>query len=70
MFTILRAALNLSFKDGKVEPTPWRAVQPFKNVDAARSRYLSIEEAQRFINTSEPELRPLVQAAGNRLPVW
>ena len=35
----------------------------FKNVDTARLRYLTIAEAQRLINASEPDFRLLVQAA-------
>jgi integrase len=38
-------------------------VTPFKGVDAARARYLSIAEAQRLINGSDPDFRFLVQAA-------
>ena len=34
-----------------------------KNVDTARLRYLTIAEAQRLINASEPDFRQLVQAA-------
>ena len=64
MLTILKAALNHAFRDGKT-PTDfaWRKVKPFKDVDAARVRYLSIVEATRVINASDPEFRPLVQAA-------
>jgi integrase len=64
VLTILKAALNHAFRDGKT-PTDsaWRKVKPFKDVDAARVRYLSIVEATRVINASDPEFRPLVQAA-------
>jgi integrase len=41
----------------------WRKVKPFKSVDKARVRYLTIAEAKRLINASESEFRPLVQAA-------
>jgi integrase len=64
VLTILKAALNHAFRDGKT-PTDsaWRKVKPFKDVDAARVRYLSIAEAARVINASDPEFRPLVEAA-------
>ncbi len=64
VLTILKAALNHAFRDGKT-PTDsaWRKVKPFKDVDAARVRYLSIAEATRVINASDPKFRPLVQAA-------
>src|SRR5665647_40107 len=41
----------------------WGKVKPFKNVDAARLRYLTIAEAKRLINASEPDFRLLAQAA-------
>jgi integrase len=61
---VLMAALNLAFKDGKISNADaWRRVTPFKNVEAARVRYLTLAESQRLINASDPEIRPLVQAA-------
>jgi integrase len=63
-WTILRAALNHAFQNGKAaSDLAWRKVKPFKNVDAARLRYLTIAEAKRLINASEPNFRLLVQAA-------
>jgi integrase len=63
-WTILRAALNHAFNEGKTETdVAWRKVKPFRRVDATRVRYLSIGEAKRLINACEPEFRPLVQAA-------
>jgi integrase len=63
-WTILRGALNHAFREGKVESDlAWRKVKPFKNVDAARLRYLTVAEAKRLINASDPEFRPLVHAA-------
>jgi integrase len=64
VMTILKAALNHAFHVGKVaSDAAWRKVKPFKAVDAARVRYLSVEEARRLVNASDPEFRPLVQAA-------
>jgi integrase len=64
VLTILKAALNHAFIDGKVAADgAWRKVKPFKNVDRARLRYLDIAEAQRLINACEPDFRLLVQAA-------
>src|SRR5262249_15342312 len=63
-WTILRAALNHAFHEGKVESDlAWRKVKPFKQVDAARVRYLTVAEAKRLINASDVEFRPLLQAA-------
>jgi integrase len=62
VLSVLKAALNLAHK-GKQGPAPWRDVEPYKGVDTARVRYLSIDEARRLINASPPALRTLVRAA-------
>jgi integrase len=63
-WSILRAALNHAFHDGKVpSDLEWRKVKPFRSVDAARVRYLTVAEAKRLINAAEPDFRMLVQAA-------
>ena len=43
--------------------TAWRRVLPFKNVEAARIRFLSMAESQRLINGADAEFRPLLIAA-------
>ena len=64
IWTVLRAALNHAFNDGKVaSDSAWRKVKPFKKVDAARIRYLTVAEAKRLINACEPNFRLLVRAA-------
>jgi len=66
VLTLLKAALNLAFKDKKVKNRDaWDgdALEPFENVETARLQYLQIAEAQRLINACDPEFRPLVQAA-------
>ena len=64
VWSLLRAALNHAFHDGKVpSDLEWRKVKPFKKVDAARVRYLTIAEAKRLINAARPDFRILVQAA-------
>jgi len=61
---VLRAALNRAWRDGKVSSdAPWRRIEPFENAGAARIRHLTMEEAKRLINASEPDFRLLVQAA-------
>jgi integrase len=63
-WTVLRAALNHAFHDGKVESDlAWRKVKPFKKVDSARIRYLTVVEAKRLVNACDPDFRRLVQAA-------
>ena len=62
--TILKAALNRAWREGKIaSDSPWRRVEPFEGVDAARVRYLTIGEAQRLINASAVDFRLLVRAA-------
>lgn len=62
--TILKAALNHAWREGKVASDgEWRRVMPFRGVDVARVRYLTIAEAQRLVNVCPPAFRALVQAA-------
>jgi integrase len=64
ILTVLKAALNRAWRDGKVaSDSAWRRVEPFESVDAARARYLAIAEARRLINASPPDFRRLVQGA-------
>jgi len=65
VLTMLKAALNHAYDEGHVENRDaWgRKLKPFKNVEVARVRYLSIAEAERLINASDPDFRPLVRAA-------
>jgi integrase len=64
VLTILRAALTFAFREGRVaSDLAWRRVRPFKGVEAARVRYLTVAEAKRLINACQGEFRRLVQAA-------
>lgn len=64
ILTILKAALNRSWRDGHVaSDRAWRRVEPFKNVEAARIRYLSLDEATRFVNAAAEDFRRLVRGA-------
>jgi integrase len=64
VLVILRAALNKAWHEGVVaDDSAWRRVKPFKDVDASRTRYLTIPETKRLINASDDDFRPLVQAA-------
>ena len=64
VFTILKAALNHAFHDGMVpSDVAWRKVKPFKGVDKARLRYLTVDDAKRLVNTCDANFRPLVQGA-------
>ena len=66
ILTILKAGLNHSYAEGRVASNnAWdrQKLKPFEGVDAARSRYLSIEEAKRLVNACDPDFRKLVRAA-------
>jgi integrase len=63
--TVLKACLNYAYDEGHVSSRDaWgRKLKPFAGTEMARIRYLQIAEAQRLINASDPEFRPLVRAA-------
>ena len=63
-FTVLRAALNHAWREGKApSDAAWRRVKPFRDVDAARVRYLQLAECTRLTNACPPDFRRLVEAA-------
>jgi integrase len=64
LWTILRAALNHAFRDGKISSdTAWRRVKPFQSVEKARAEYLEVAAATRLVNACDPDFRMLVQGA-------
>jgi integrase len=64
VLTVLKAALNHAFREGKIaSDEAWRRAKPFHEVDAAKVRYLDPAEAQRLSNATDHKFRPLVQAA-------
>ena len=62
---MLRAALNLAASEKKItNAAEWgRRWKLFEGVDAARIRYLTLEEARRFLDSCDPEFRVLARAA-------
>jgi integrase len=64
LLTILKAALNHAFHEGKVaSDDPWRKVKPFREADSAVIRYLSADECRRIVNACPADFRVLVQGA-------
>jgi integrase len=64
MLVILKAALNMAWKDNRIASNAeWGRAKPFKGVDAARIRYLTVSEADRLINACDEDFRDLVVAA-------
>jgi integrase len=62
--TILKAALNHAWREGKTSSDDaWRRVRPFPEVDAARARYLTTDEARRLLNVCAEDFRTIVEAA-------
>lgn len=64
ILTVLKAALNHAWREGKVpSDEAWRRVAPFREVEAARVRYLDRDECRRLVNASPEPLRTIVRAA-------
>ncbi len=64
VLTILKAALNHAFHDGRVQSdNAWRRVKPFKAVESAVVRFLTQEECRRLVNACNPAFRDLVRGA-------
>ena len=62
--TILRAALNQAFRDGEAaSDVAWRAVKPFREVEAAKVRYFTTDEVRRLASATQGAFRTLVNAA-------
>jgi len=62
--TILKAALNYAYNEGKVpSDDAWRRVKPYRNVDAPRVRYLTEDECRRLLNACAPDFRQIVRGA-------
>jgi integrase len=60
----LRAGLTRAWKDGKiVSNTAWATVEPFRQADAARIRFLDVAELQRLVAAADPDFRNLLKAA-------
>jgi integrase len=65
VLTTLKALLNHAFDEEKVQSNKaWgRRVAPFEGVEAARVRFLQVDECRRLVNASSAELKPMIQAA-------
>jgi integrase len=62
--TILKAALNHAFREGYIpDDRAWRRVQPFREANAARIRYLTDAEIQKLLAAVEGAFGNLVRAA-------
>ena len=59
----LTAALNLAFRDGKIaNDVAWRRVRKFRDIQRARVRYLSEDEARAVVAVCPPDFRDVVLA--------
>lgn len=64
ILTILKAALNHAFAERHTQSdAAWRAVKPFREVDAPVVRFFTEDECRRLVNAAEPEFRRLLQGA-------
>jgi len=64
VLTVLKAALNAAYRDGRVpSDDAWRRVQPFPRVAVGPGAYLSPGQCVRLVGCCAPDFRQLVQAA-------
>jgi hypothetical protein len=65
VLAMLKAALNHAYDECHVaNRDAWgRKLKPFRDVEVARIHYRTVAEAQRLINASDQEFRPLLRAA-------
>jgi integrase len=64
VFRDLRALLNRAYDNQHVaSKAPWETIKEFENVGLAKNEYLTLEEAQRFLEVCPHDFRTLVQAA-------
>lgn len=64
ILTILKAALNRAYNEGKVaNDDAWRRIKPYRNVDSAKIRFLALGECGRLVNACDKDFKPLVQSA-------
>lgn len=64
VFNDLSALLTLAYDNQHVvSKASWETVKKFENVDMAKNEYLTLEEAQTFIEVCPHDFRDLVQAA-------
>jgi integrase len=63
--SVLKAALNHAFDEGRISSNAaWgRRVKKYRGVASTRARYLTVEEAKRFLNACDPVFKPLARAA-------
>jgi integrase len=62
-WTTCRAALNHAFGSGRVDSDlAWRRIKPFQNVDEAKTRFLSVLEANKLLGASTPHFGDFAQA--------
>jgi len=65
VLTVLKAMLNFAKRKGltRASSDSWREVKAFGEVDSARQRFLTPEEARKLVKACPPEFRLLVQGA-------
>lgn len=62
--TILKAALNQAFRDGKApSDDEWRRVKPFPKTIVKKGTYLTAEQCKELVRNVAPDFKKFVQAA-------
>jgi integrase len=64
VFRDLRALLNRAYDNQHVaSKAPWETLKEFENVGVAKNEYLTLEEANKFMQVCPQDFRDIVQAA-------
>jgi integrase len=72
VLTVLKAALNHAHAHppeghettvAAFDPEAWRKIKPYRGADAARVRYLQVDECRRLLNACPADFRTLVRGA-------
>jgi integrase len=64
ILTVLKAALNRAFSANRISSdAAWRKVKPFRRVDEATLRYLSLDEARSLVSACDKDFSDMVKAA-------
>lgn len=64
ILTVLKAGLNYAYRENRVSSkAAWEKIRPFREVDIAKVRYLSVSECKRLIEACPSDFKALVRGA-------
>ncbi|MES1192610.1 MAG: site-specific integrase [Steroidobacter sp.] len=62
-WNIFRAVLNYAKRTKRLQADAWQHVRSFRNFDAPRTRFLSVDESRRLLNACAPDFRLIAKGA-------